>query len=345
EQYPSLENLEAGDLVMADVNNAGFVVKTTGEYSNNVIGVVSDAPGLLLAAETDGYPIALVGRIPTKVSGVNGAIQSGDVLTVAPFAGRAMKLNDGESGIIIGTALESFSGAGDGVIMMFINPDYRATFDMSTFGQITDGQIATNAAISDLKLDTIKTAGKVALSALPVEIALLQGETQTFTGNYIFGASSQTEDLVVFNSHLGSGLNFAVDGLYNIGSATATAANIYTDNLYASKLVISQDHNVQNLNLDDYGLYLSATSGSAYFGQNVLIGAQADQLEIVLPDYPEFALDGGDLLVIDDLGLGGDLYVGGSIRVAGRVEYQGQGSAQYLTIDGNVQSGDVVAVN
>ena len=258
--------------------------------------------------------------------------------------------------LIIGTALEGFAGTGsstEGLVSMFINPDYKTTFDESTFGLITDGQIATNAAISDTKLATITTPGKIAVTALPVEVALLQGETQTFTGNYIFGQSELTEDLLVINSRLASDLKFAVDGLYNIGSASATAANIYASQLNAGKLVVAANNDWQNINTDDYGLYLSASSGLAYFGDSVIIGDVETQnrasLPVVTPTYPDFVVNGGDLLVVDDLGIGSDLYVQGNIRVAGTLEYQGTGIAHYFAVDslstGTIESGMVVVIS
>ncbi|MDP2587108.1 MAG: LamG-like jellyroll fold domain-containing protein [Candidatus Komeilibacteria bacterium] len=355
EKYPSVEELEAGDLVMADINNEGYVVKTTGEYDNNVIGVVSQQPGIILGVEVEGYPIALVGRIPTKVTGLNGVIRPGDSLTVAPVAGYAMKLNEGDTSKVIGTALESFDGVGEvtGLISMFINPDYRSAFASADFGNITDGQIATNAAISDLKLGTIRTAGKIALTALPVEIALLQGDTQTFRGNYIFGADANTADLVVFNAKFGSDIKFAIDGLYNIGSEEAAAANVYTKQLNSSKIVVAADLSaMQDYNIDDYGLYLAASSGNAFFGDNIIVGA-IHELPVQLPIYPNFVMDGGDLFVNDDLGVGGDLYVVGGIRVSGAIEFAKEGIAQMMSIDEiiangtprSARGGDVVVVN
>ena len=372
EFYPSLEPLVFGDLVMADPNNPGYIIKTTGEYNNNVIGVISQTPGIVMGGDIDGlepdslYPVALVGRIPTKVTSLNGAVKPGDLLTVAPTPGYAMKLQEGDTSKIIGTSLEPFTASAtstEGFVSMFINPDYKSTLGQDTFGLITDGQIATNAAISDLKIATIQTPGKIALSALPVEIALLQGQTQTFKGNYIFGANADSADLVVFNSKFGSDIKFAVDGLYNIGSASQTAAAIYVKDAYASKIVVAKDAaGWQDANIDDYGLYLAASSGSAYFGDNVVIGPEVgladgsstSGLTVALPMYPDFVLNGGDLLVKDDLGIGGDLYVVGNVRVAGAVEFAREGIAQMFNIEKEVmdngtlrfaQGGDVVVVS
>ena len=52
------------------------VQRTSGE-EHVVIGIVSTQPGFVLGAHTtSSYPIALAGRVPTKVSTMNGAIKA-----------------------------------------------------------------------------------------------------------------------------------------------------------------------------------------------------------------------------------------------------------------------------
>jgi hypothetical protein len=74
------------------------------------------------------YPVALVGRVPVKVSLENGPIQAGNLLTSASKTGYAMKAT--RSGSVIGTALESFipsedSDVEEGFIEVFVSPYYR----------------------------------------------------------------------------------------------------------------------------------------------------------------------------------------------------------------------------
>jgi len=65
-------------------------------------------------------PIAMVGRVPTKVDGKMGAIKAGDYLTSSSTSGHAMKLTG--PGMALGVALEDFSGNGRGVISVFVRP-------------------------------------------------------------------------------------------------------------------------------------------------------------------------------------------------------------------------------
>jgi hypothetical protein len=78
------------------------------------LGVVSTKPGLLLGADDTsltsgerGYPVALRGRVPIKLSTENGPIKKGDSLTLSSIPGVAMKATDG--GTVVGTALEDFN--------------------------------------------------------------------------------------------------------------------------------------------------------------------------------------------------------------------------------------------
>ena len=88
-----------------------------------VIGVVSTDPGLKLnsqagSSETHPY-IALKGRIPCKVI---GKVEKGDLLVTADKAGYAKSsLGVPMTGTVIGKAMESKPGTGEGVIEIFVS--------------------------------------------------------------------------------------------------------------------------------------------------------------------------------------------------------------------------------
>jgi hypothetical protein len=92
----------------------GYTVdKTTASYQATAIGIISTNPiadGIIGNNVTSAHrqPIALAGRVPAKVSLMNGPIQAGDSLTASPIAGFAMKAT--ASGTIIGKALEDYDG-------------------------------------------------------------------------------------------------------------------------------------------------------------------------------------------------------------------------------------------
>ena len=164
ENYPSLdESLEAGDVVSLDVNynlaadDSGSpiynTVKSTMTGDDQVVGVVSTKPGLILGggsfrkevcdAVNSGQmlnvksqlstvsealahadyvrscravkevPVALAGRVPVKVSAANGEIKAGDFLRAASLPGYAEKAT--EAGMVIGKALESYPKSNQGV--------------------------------------------------------------------------------------------------------------------------------------------------------------------------------------------------------------------------------------
>ncbi|MBN1823671.1 MAG: hypothetical protein JW803_05065 [Endomicrobiales bacterium] len=122
EIYPSMEFLEAGDIVSMS-EERGFnvlnVEKSKVPYDPKVLGVVSTKPGQVLGAGEKGYPIALAGRVPVKVTAENGAIEPGDLITTSSMPGYGMKATQDKRGTVIGKALESHD-FGTKKILVFI---------------------------------------------------------------------------------------------------------------------------------------------------------------------------------------------------------------------------------
>jgi len=103
--------LEAGDMVMANGGSRNTIAKTNSEYNSQMIGVISTQPGLLMNQDVEdkdkrGKPVSLAGRVPAKVSIINGIIKIGDPITSSPIAGVAMKAT--KVGRIIGYAMENY---------------------------------------------------------------------------------------------------------------------------------------------------------------------------------------------------------------------------------------------
>ncbi|MFZ1654596.1 MAG: hypothetical protein WAT84_02085 [Candidatus Moraniibacteriota bacterium] len=104
ERYYSNEPLQAGEVVSIDKSLSAGVKKTASRYQRDTLGIVSTEPGLILGAEAEnGYPIALVGRVPVKVTNENGPIYAGDRVTAASRPGHAMLAT--QAGRVIGQAL------------------------------------------------------------------------------------------------------------------------------------------------------------------------------------------------------------------------------------------------
>ena len=120
ERYYSPDKLEPGDLVV--VSQRGRIhVQRASEPDKMLIGIVSTKPGFVAgAAAPSTHPIALVGRVPTKVSTLKGAIQIGDMLAPSTIPGVAVKAV--EAGPVVGQALEDFSGNDIGLVEAYVNP-------------------------------------------------------------------------------------------------------------------------------------------------------------------------------------------------------------------------------
>ena len=112
EMYFSGESLKTGEVVY--VKGGLSVGKADNENKDKIIGVVSTKPGQVLGFDDTslkinekGYPIALAGRVPVRLSNENGAIKAGDELMLSSIPGVVMKASS--TGKIIGTALEDFN--------------------------------------------------------------------------------------------------------------------------------------------------------------------------------------------------------------------------------------------
>jgi 6-phosphogluconolactonase (cycloisomerase 2 family) len=123
EMFPSSQELEPGDVVTFAKDEKN-VRRTDKANAQTIAGVVSTQPGFLAGENIEGHhPIALAGRVPTKVSMQNGAIKVGDPLTSSDEPGVAMRAK--EAGMVLGYALEPYNGsASDNKIVAFINASY-----------------------------------------------------------------------------------------------------------------------------------------------------------------------------------------------------------------------------
>ncbi|MCB9815077.1 right-handed parallel beta-helix repeat-containing protein [Candidatus Nomurabacteria bacterium] len=111
EMYFSSTDLEPGEIVT--LSGGLSIDRAEKESETPIIGVVSTKPGLLLGfddtsliAGERGYPVALAGRVPVKLSTENGPINKGDSLMLSSLPGVAMKAKG--TGVVVGTALEDF---------------------------------------------------------------------------------------------------------------------------------------------------------------------------------------------------------------------------------------------
>ncbi|MCE9586472.1 hypothetical protein K8R04_04110 [Candidatus Uhrbacteria bacterium] len=122
ERYYSPDELEPGDLVIVSDSGRTHVQRSM-NTEQMLLGIVSTRPAFIAGRPaTSTYPIALSGRVPTKVSNINGAIKAGDPLSPTSVPGVAAKAI--HTGPIIGLALEDFESANIDKIEVFVNPGW-----------------------------------------------------------------------------------------------------------------------------------------------------------------------------------------------------------------------------
>ncbi|HQI47237.1 MAG TPA: hypothetical protein PLN61_01085 [bacterium] len=119
ENLKSRESLTAGDVVVIDPSGTHQLMRCRTAYDTRAAGIISTNPTLVVGTlvNSGGYPLALSGVVPCKVSAANGAIRPGDLLTTSDLAGHAMKAAEIRPGTIVGKALEGLA-SGTGVIQV-----------------------------------------------------------------------------------------------------------------------------------------------------------------------------------------------------------------------------------
>ncbi len=120
EYIPVTDKPQPGDVVEIDLDHPGQFRLATVANSTAVAGVITTRPGMSLSkgdvvnTNSTAPQLALVGRVPVKVTTQNGVIHAGDLLVSSSMPGYAMRAPANPAvGTIIGKALgELKSGTG-----------------------------------------------------------------------------------------------------------------------------------------------------------------------------------------------------------------------------------------
>jgi hypothetical protein len=145
ERFYSPDALEAGDLVVVKTDGEQHVQRSFNE-NDMLVGIVSTRPAFVAGRPaTDTYPIALTGRVPTKVSNMSGSIKAGDALAPSNMPGVAVKAT--KTGPIVGLALEDFDATEIGKINVYVNPGWWTP--SSTPEQIVNQTIINNTTATN----------------------------------------------------------------------------------------------------------------------------------------------------------------------------------------------------
>ncbi|MDP2638312.1 MAG: site-specific integrase [Candidatus Levybacteria bacterium] len=146
EYYGSKDvTIEAGDIVAAapgaaDVgsNSKAYANKSSSSYQTSVIGIVSTNPydsfGKNFDPEEHSFPVALIGRVPLKISLENGPVKAGDLLASSSIPGVAMKAT--RTGIIVAKALEDLESIDEPRIVGFYDPENKEYRNKANFPDI-----------------------------------------------------------------------------------------------------------------------------------------------------------------------------------------------------------------
>jgi hypothetical protein len=133
ETFATLDQTEPGDLVvlLPESRTHPTVRLSAQAYAGGLVGVVSTNPGLVfdqgqtyLAGENanlitaDKTVVAMIGRVPVKVSLENGPIAVGDPLTSSSTPGVAMRAT--QAGQIIGYAMQRSDEAAHGKLLVWL---------------------------------------------------------------------------------------------------------------------------------------------------------------------------------------------------------------------------------
>lgn len=114
-------NEREGDIISA--TKTGYALSKS-EYDSTIYGVISKVPALELVNSSvkNGSYVIASGQTIVRVSGKNGAIKKGDLITSSSTPGVGQKATT--SGFVLGVAMEGFSGKGAGSVLVNINPHY-----------------------------------------------------------------------------------------------------------------------------------------------------------------------------------------------------------------------------
>ena len=116
EIYETDAEYEVGTVVVFG-GEAEVTISTEGN-DPRVAGVISEKPAYLMNSESEGQPVALIGKVPCKVV---GHIVKGDMLSTDPANnGVAKKTHDSQVGEVIGKALENYNSEEIGMINIVV---------------------------------------------------------------------------------------------------------------------------------------------------------------------------------------------------------------------------------
>ncbi|MBU1457413.1 tail fiber domain-containing protein, partial [Patescibacteria group bacterium] len=166
EIFPITPPVEEGDIVVNDPQKPTYVKKSNKASDSSIIGIYSTTPSQVIEGkitenipDNQKAPIALAGRVTTKVSTINGPIKSGDLITSSKIPGVGMKAT--KAGPIVGKALESYNNSDPNVvgkIIVFVNVSwYDPDVYLTSTGELQIQGQESSYTLKNTTTDTLIT--------------------------------------------------------------------------------------------------------------------------------------------------------------------------------------------
>ena len=194
EIYPTNDtSLQMAEVVSIDPTLEGGILRSVKAYDKNLLGVVTSKPALVIGGRNglgvDGKPVALTGRVPVKVSNVNGKIKTGDPLTSSNIPGVAMKAT--KTGPILGIAMRDYEGSGIGTVLTYIKTGYYTGGNLAEIVKDVAPEQAQQTILSHFMAEKQQYTPMADLSELVADriVAGLEIITPTVYADQIFAES------------------------------------------------------------------------------------------------------------------------------------------------------------
>ena len=147
--YNTDEKLSVGSIVSINKDDPGKVVGANNHNVNNLLGVVIDINGSLLAIsnnDSNQVQVATSGTASVLVSDINGEVKTGDQITASPISGVGMKATNNSK--VIGVAQSDAINSAD---------KQEISDDSGKKRSVTLGQVPIVVSISFFTQETKKT--------------------------------------------------------------------------------------------------------------------------------------------------------------------------------------------
>ncbi|MHB8362351.1 MAG: Kelch repeat-containing protein, partial [Patescibacteria group bacterium] len=262
-----------GDIVSAssinpasnNINNF-TAIPTTHPYSNNMIGVISTNPSIILHQQNlpNALPLALAGRVLVKVTNYNGNIKAGSMITGSTFAGYGELATN--SGQVVGMALNSLNSNTPGVvtfkyngvsylkgeILMLVKNEYYNPIASQVSGlsyqDIQD--IGGNINISgNLNLSGNLAVGGHIISTGGIPTFVINSNAGVGASATLNSGSTDTAGTVDFTT-----------GTTSLNSGTQFTIQFKTPYTSPPKVMITPSNPVTGINMDALGVYVTETT-------------------------------------------------------------------------------------